>query len=217
MPSGPVDCVCVSSEIERINAAYDFFTWCQKIVKRMAAHHLIPPPSSLQIHDVNAALLWRKWRAAWHNFELATGVEEKPEKTRIATLLAVIGEDANTVYDGFEWSGSPKTRTVEEVLKKFEDYCTPQINIPYERHRFHSRVQLPGEDVLTWLTDLRSIGKNCDFTKITVDEIFRDQLVAEVNDQKVRNKLLDRRSLNLHECIDIVKTLKSCSKDRLKV
>ena len=74
----------------------------------------------------------------------------KAKQFCIATLLTVIGEDAITVYDGFEWSGDPKKRTIEDVQKKFDDYCTPRINIPYERHRFHSRG-MPGEDVLTWL------------------------------------------------------------------
>ena len=39
-------------------------------------------------------------------------------------------------------------------------YCTPRVNVPYERHTFHR------------------IGTNCAFDVITTDEIYRDHLVV---------------------------------------
>ena len=165
----------------------------------------IPPPSQLQIHDPNLAIVWKKWQSAWNNYELATGVNEKDQKVRIATLLSIIGPDANTIYDGFTWTVDKDKLTVEMVLQKFSDYCIPKHNIPYERHRFHSRIQRPGEDVFAWLTDLRTIGRNCEFDTITVDEIYRDQLVSGISEHKVRDKLLERRSFTLEDAIDIIR------------
>ena len=48
----------------------------------------------LHCHDTQAAEKWKKFKLAWTNYSLATGLNQKPEVVQVATLLTVIGEEA---------------------------------------------------------------------------------------------------------------------------
>ena len=87
----------------------------------------------------------------------------------------------------------------------YTDYCTPKVNVPFERHMLHSRKQQPDEDVMAWYSQMRKIGANCAFDEITSDEIYRDHLVSGVYKDSVREKLLERRELTLEMALDIIR------------
>ena len=53
----------------------------------------LPPPEPLKILDGNMSNKWRRFKQKWTNYEIATGVAEKGQPTRIAMLLTVIGEE----------------------------------------------------------------------------------------------------------------------------
>ena len=113
-------------------------------------------------------------------------------------LLSVIGQDAKDIWQNHSWSD------VEDRYK-CTVYCTPRVSVPYERHTFHSRKQRASENVMTWYIELHRIGTNCAFDVITTDEIYRDHLVSSVLDERVRDKLLEKRDLALEKALDIIR------------
>ena len=157
----------------------------------------IPQPSPLEIDAVSAATSWRRWKSALIEFEVATDLIDTTERKRVSTLLSVISQDAKDIWQNHPWM---------DEENKYENYCTPRINVPYERHTFHSRKQRPGEDVMSWYNDLRRIGTNCAFEDITTDEIYRDHLVSSVRDDRVRDRLLEQRDLTLEKALDIIRS-----------
>ena len=60
----------------------------------MAANYMLPPPAPLEIHDTQAAEKLKRFKRAWENYSLATGLNGKEECVQVATLLTVIGEEA---------------------------------------------------------------------------------------------------------------------------
>ncbi|KAI0222010.1 hypothetical protein LSAT2_026731, partial [Lamellibrachia satsuma] len=58
---------------------------------------------------------------------------------------------------------------------------------------------------MTWYIELHRIGTNCAFDVITTDKIYRDHLVSSVLDEKVRDKLLEKRDLALEKALDIIR------------
>ncbi len=81
-----------------------------------------------------------------------------------------------------------KRRIKTTVLKKFDEYCSPRTLIIYERYRFNNRDQAPGESIVTYLTELRTIARNCAHDSITPDEILRDRLVLGIRNDHVRER-----------------------------
>ena len=130
---------------------------------------------------------------------------------RVATLLSVIGEDAAKVYDTFTWLAGENEQCIDQVLSKFDSYCEPRTQIIYERFRFNNRVQEAGESISAYLTELRTIAKNCAHDGITPDEILRDRLVLGLRDDKMRERLLRINDLTLEKAIDICKASEQTS------
>ena len=143
-----------------------------------ASNYTLPAPQPLEIHDPQAAEKWKKFKRAWANYSLATELSEKSEAVQVATLLTVIGEEAREVYATFtDWAANGDATKIKPVLDKFEAYCKPRNNIPFERYRFNRRVQESRETYDQYRTALRQLSEGCDFTTITPDEILRDRLV----------------------------------------
>ena len=172
-------------------------------------NYTLPPPTALEIHDLQAAEKWKKFKRAWDNYSLATELNKKAETIQVATLLTVIGEEAREVFATFTWATADDSGKIAPVLKKFEEYCQPCKNVPFERYRFNRRVQEPGETYDQYRTALLKLAAGCEFDKITADEILRDRLVFGIKDNRVRERLLRKAKLTLADTDEICHTAES--------
>ena len=119
--------------------------------------YMLPPPQTLEIHDTQAAEKWKKFKRAWTNYALATELNTKSEAVQVATLLTVIGEEAREVFSTFtDWVDDDEAKILP-VLAKFEQYCQPRKNTPFERYRFNRRSQEQGESYDQYRTALRKL------------------------------------------------------------
>ena len=105
----------------------------------------LPTHQPLEIHDSQAAEKWKQFKRAWSSYTLATELDTKPQKVQVATLLTVIGEEAREVFATFTWEDADDEHKIGKVLTKFEQYCQPNLNVPFEQYCFNRRVQEPGE------------------------------------------------------------------------
>ena len=98
------------------------------------ANFQIPPPDILELEGSTASN-WRTWVSACNNYTLATKLDKEDfeEARQVATLLAVIGKEANKVFRTFTFSSPEDAKKIEPVLAKFEEYCIPRGNTIYER------------------------------------------------------------------------------------
>ena len=166
-------------------------------------NYTLPPPPALEIHDLQAAEKWKKFKLAWDNYSLATELNDKSEAIQVATLLTVIGEEAREVFSTFAWTTAGNSAKIGPVLTKFEEYCQPRKNVPFERYLFNRRVQEPGETYDQYRTALLKLTDGCEFQTITPDEILRDRLVFGIRDNKVRERLLRKSKLTLADTDEI--------------
>ena len=164
----------------------------------------LPPPKALVMDD-NVATNWKAWKKVWSRYEIATGISKQEPLVRVSTLLSVIGEDATKAFDAFEWGEDEDETKIEHVLAKFDAYCEPRTQVIYERYRFNNRKQEPGENIAAYLTELRTIAKNCQHEDITPEEILRDRIVLGIRDDKMRERLLRCNDLTLQKAVDLIK------------
>lgn len=92
------------------------------------ANFQIPPPDILELNDGSTASNWRTWVSAWNNYRLATKLDKEEEARQVATLLAVIGKEANKVFRTFTWASPDDAKKIAAVVSKFEEYCIPREN-----------------------------------------------------------------------------------------
>ena len=173
------------------------------------SNYPLPVPSPLEIHDSRAAEKWKRFKRAWTSYSLATELDAKAEKVQVATLLTVIGEEAREVFATFTWETEGDDAKIKKVIVKFEEYCQPRHNVPFERYRFNHHTQEPGESYDHYRTALLKLAEGCSFQIITPDEILRDRLVFGIRDQQAREKLLRKAKLTLAETDDICRSHES--------
>jgi len=165
----------------------------------------LPLPKMLSFND-NLATTWKSWKQAWKRYEIATGMHKQGGVVRVSTLLSIIGEDGVNVHDTFTWNEGKDQNDIELVLQKFDQFCAPRTQVIYERYRFNNRNQEPGENITSYLTELRTIARNCAHDTITPDEILRDRLVLGICDDRVRERLLCLNDLTLQQAVDQIKS-----------
>ena len=96
-------------------------------------------------------------------------------------------------------------RKITTIIEAFERYCIGEVNVTYERYNFNKRVQETGESFDVYLGDLRKLIKSCDYGNWE-DSIIRDRIVIGLRDDATRKKLLQIRSLDLKQAIDICRS-----------
>ena len=126
------------------------------------------------------------------------------------TLLYVIGHEAVEIYNTFHWTEQECEdcdtgfHSVKCLLRKFENYCLPRKNLTVERHVFFSRKQGEGESFDNFITDLKLKAKSCEFENLT-ESLIKDRIVAGVNNEYLRARLLRELDLNLNKAEIICK------------
>ena len=187
-------------------------TYTHSCVRMASMQSMLLPPTVLEIHDTQAAEKWKLFKRAWNNYSLATGLSKKTEPVQVTTLLTVIGEEAREVFSTFSnWEHEGDNAKIEPVLAKFEQYCQPRKNVPFERYRFNKRTQEPGESYDQYRTALRKIAEGCEFDTIIPDEILQDRLVFGIKDSKTRERLLRTSELTLKKTDEICHAAESMS------
>lgn len=74
--------------------------------------------------------------------------------------------------------------------------CNPQTNITMKRHKFNTRNQRAGEEIESYVSDLRIKAKSCNFGDL-YEEFIRDRLVCGINNDNLRKVLLRDSDLTL--------------------
>ena len=85
------------------------------------------------------------------------------EIQKIALLLTVMGQQAVEVYNTFVFANTEDKDKFDEVVKRFDEHCSPKKNETFERYVFHSRMQQPAEGFDVFLTDLKLKARTCNF------------------------------------------------------
>ena len=113
------------------------------------------------------------------------------------------------MFRTFTFSPPDDANKIEPILRKFEEYCIPRENTIYECFLFFTRDQRESETIDQYLTELRQIAGNCGFDSIIPDQLLRDRLVTGTRNAKVRENLLQEKTLTLEKAVDIARAAES--------
>ena len=89
---------------------------------------------------------WEFFRQQWEDYEVATGLEGKDAKIRLATLRSVMGKERLQIFLDLNLTEA-EMQDIARCVAALEAYFKPQRNVVYERFVFNSCVQNPAETV----------------------------------------------------------------------
>ena len=117
-------------------------------------------------------------------------------------------------FDTVPASNYPLPDLVDFLNQGFEGYFIPKKNVSYERRLFTTNVQLQGQTVDMYVTVLRRLARSCEYGTLT-ESLIKDQLIAGVNDDQLRERLLRATDLNLQKALDICRA-SECTKVQME-
>ncbi|XP_070537022.1 uncharacterized protein [Ptychodera flava] len=162
-----------------------------------------PVPASMEMKG-DLVQNWAFFRSNWENYEIATELNKKDQKIRVATLLSVMGKECFRIYKHLDMSEDDRTDE-KKILDALEKHFEPTRNVIYERYVFNTCEQDVAESVDQYVTRLRQLATRCDFSTLT-DEMVRDRIVLGTKDGAVRARMLREPKLNLNQAIEMCRS-----------
>ena len=163
-------------------------TWCTRSGV-MAQQLMFQPPPALDFESRQLGHTWKTWKQQFGIFLTASDNDKASEKKKVSILLHSLGTEGIEIYNTFVFE-LPEERsepTYAEVIKKFDEYFLPCVNVTltFEQHLFIHRDQLPGETLDRYLTALRT----CEFGQLK-DSLVRDRFICGLSNTAVKEKLM---------------------------
>ena len=171
----------------------------------MATQQLAKAPEPLNLKDqTHRGKHWKQFRRDWTYYEIASKIREESGAVSVAHLLNVIEREGQHMFDTFNLS-EEDSADITKVLREFEGRCLPISNVIYERYVFNPGAQEVGESLDHYITDVMKQAKLCKYGNLK-DELIRDRLVSGIKDDRICEKLLNKKDLTLQKAIEILQT-----------
>ncbi|XP_075738919.1 uncharacterized protein LOC142784439 [Rhipicephalus microplus] len=163
---------------------------------------------------------WFRWHDMFKVYLLASGASEFSPLRRKALLLHSLGPEGQRIFNTLSISQAAE-KTEEEgtratpdmydsavaaLAKHFDATC----NLVVECHRFHRRIQFPGESIQEYETALTELATMCSL--MSQEESLRDQFVAGLSSHRIRERLLlEGSSLSFNKAVALVSKIEQAA------
>ena len=153
---------------------------------------------------------WEFFKQQWEDYELATGLDKRPEAIRLATLRSVMGKDCLQIFLNLKLT-EEEASSVNSSLAALAAYFKPKTSVVYERYLFNSSTQGPDEGIDEFVNRLRKQASSCKFGTLT-DEMIRDRIVIGLQDRNTKLRLLKEEDLDLNKRVNICRASEIASR-----
>ncbi|XP_015755742.1 PREDICTED: uncharacterized protein LOC107335261 [Acropora digitifera] len=174
---------------------------------RFTSNFPIPVPMKVSGDRINN---WEFFRQQWEDYELATGLDKRPEAIRLATLRSVMGKDCLQIFLNLKLT-EEEASSVNSSLAALAAYFKPKTSVVYERYLFDSSTQGPDEGIGEFVNRLRKQASSCKFGTLT-DEMIRDRIVIGLQDRNTKLRLLKEEDLDLNKTVNICRASEIASR-----
>ncbi|KAM4771141.1 LOW QUALITY PROTEIN: uncharacterized protein WCC33_002970 [Rhinophrynus dorsalis] len=171
----------------------------------------LQPPPKLQLTG-NVAENWRRFK---QRFELYPSAIDADRKMKASLFLHVMGKEALEVYNNFVFSEGDNLK-LKPVIDTFEEYCITKRNVTYERHKFFTCMQKPGESIDQYVTELRNCSKTCEFGELT-NSLIKDRTVCGIPDNGLKERLLREQDLDLEKALVLCRAAETVKSQAKKI
>ena len=141
---------------------------------------------------------FKQWKARWEDYVIVSELGKKDPEYQCAMLRFTFNEETRNIYESLGLS-KDDSKNVYKIIEAIEKFAKGIVNETLERHTFNNRIQEDGEKFDEFLTDLKILSRNCNFCENCHNSLIRDRIVAGVNDDTLKQKLLARDSLTLEK------------------
>ncbi|KAL9989578.1 hypothetical protein ACROYT_G004142 [Oculina patagonica] len=169
--------------------------------------HQVSPPQPLCLkHSGEIAENWKLWKEKYNNYFIISRLDRENPEYQLAMFKHTIGNDALKLIKTFTYAETENRNDWRVVMGKVEKHCIGEVNEIYERYCFNKRDKIPTESVDSFVSELKTLAKTCNFCDCLRDSLIRDRIVLGIKNEQTTKKLLRVRDLTLNRCIDICRS-----------
>ena len=168
----------------------------------------VPFPSFFLPCPGEPAVPFKTWIQIFQNYLVvinATG-DAWPVARRRAVLLHCLGTEGQRIFYNLPNTGA----TYDTAVNALKAHFNPKTNTVAERHAFRKRSQAPHESILQYVAALRDLVSTCDFGD-SENEMIRDQLIENVCNSRIRERLLLEPELSLERALTLATQIESAA------
>ena len=136
-------------------------------------------PNSLSVR-------WKRWKRVFNLYVASRELTNEGQK--VALLLHSGGIELQEIY--YTLVSEDQDTSFKDCVAVLDNYFTPKVNVPFERHVFRQMQQMEGETIDQFVCRLRQKAISCEFP--SVNEAIRDQIIEKCRDPKLRRKFLKK-------------------------
>ena len=162
----------------------------------------------------NAKETWQSYVERLQQYFVAN-VLKSLEKQR-AVLLSVVGGPTYQLIRNLLAPTKPTDVTFAEIVKTVQRHVQPQPSVIVQRFNFHSRTRRTGEDVSTFVAELRRLSGHCNFGT-ALNDMLRDRLVCSISDQRIQRRLLAEPDLTFDKALELAQVAEAADSNTCKL
>ena len=166
------------------------------------------PPAKLDIHDLNLADSFKRWKRELQVYMAAMKKDQKPANTQTATILNCAGAQFIRIYGRFTWENDGDKLLPTKVMETLEGYCAPKRNVFVNSFRFWN-AERSRETFYIFSTESRAMAELCEYQD--EDRTMRYKIIFSTR-SKLQELLLRESNLSLEKAMEICKTFKTPQK-----
>lgn len=178
-----------------------------KVVSNVA-RYLRPEKFDVEPTATEADLKWTHWKYTFNNFIL----EEIPNGTDSLKLKLLMNHLSAHIFPHVRDSS-----TYDDAVKVLDKMYLKPKNIILARHLLATRKQKPDESISDYGRSLRLLARDCNFEAVTAtmheDEAIRGAFISGILSLRIRERLLQERSLTLDKALDQALSLETAERD----
>nr|XP_018901771.1 PREDICTED: uncharacterized protein LOC109033557 [Bemisia tabaci] len=158
---------------------------------------------------------WKTWKIDFDLFMLSANLTQEGDPGKNALLVRCMGKPALSIFKSFDVDVNSVKHT--ELVAKFDAHFSPKVNVTVERLTLFSRKQKPNESLKDFLTSLKNLSINCQFSNLK-NSITKDLFIGNLNveNQNIKEELIKSEESSLDKIFALAQKLQ-LAKERSEI
>lgn len=164
-----------------------------------------------KLHEFNVSN--GAWSSYMDRVAMFYKVNAVDDDMRVPALIAAMGDEAYELLENLASPNKPAELTLSQINELMSQHLQPAPSVLAERYRFRQRRQNVGENISTYVAELKRLSKHCKFGS-ELSENLRDQFICGLLSDLIRQRLFaEDDSITFAVAVKLATSLEAAERD----
>ena len=143
-----------------------------------------------------------------HYFKANDVIQDK----QVSVLLTLIGPKGFTLANNLLSPKPLENCKFDEIVEALTTHYKPKRIVIYERYKFQTRNQNPGESIVDYIASIKKLARTCDYSD-NLKDMLRDRFVIGLQNRQTQQILLTDGELTFEKAVNIAVSREAAIRD----